>query len=352
MTKYINRKTVIAAAVLVAAAVVALLLRPGFSQALTQDEAKEIAKKYVPSTAVFVKTEEEDNKYEIMFHDDTAAGGYEVEVHKDTKAVKKVEFQLDNDIGSKTVVKTEKEVKQAIKEGFPGVTSVSVKLTKDNGYYKYEADFTADEFYGDADVNPETGVILESTVKYGTAVVIPKSESGSSSGYITSEQAEKAALDAAGGGFVNDCDFDKENGEYVYEVEVIKDGVEYDYIVDAGTGKAVLEGKHESYFDYEGDKKTGSSSSAGSSGSSKGSSSSSAIISETKARNIVLAKIPGASIKKIKLDRDDGKTVYEGEAVLGDYEYEFEINASTGVITEWEKERIDHDDHDDHDDDD
>lgn len=349
MTKYINRKTVIAAAVLVAAAVVALLLRPGFSQALTQDEAKEIAKKYVPSTAVFVKTEEEDNKYEIMFHDDTAAGGYEVEVHKDTKAVKKVEFQLDNDIGSKTVVKTEKEVKQAIKEGFPGVTSVSVKLTKDNGYYKYEADFTADEFYGDADVNPETGVILESTVKYGTAVVIPKSESSSSSEFITSEQAEKAALDAAGGGFVKDCDFDKENGEYVYEVEVILDGVEYDYIVNAKTGEAVLEGKHESHFNYDG----GSSSSAGSSkNTSSSGTSSDSIISETKAKNIVLAKIPGASINKIKLDRDDGKQVYEGEAVLGDYEYEFEINASTGVITEWEKERIDHDDHeDDYDDD-
>ena len=69
-----------------------------------------------------------------------------------------------------------------------------------------------------------------------------------------------------------------------------------------------------------------------------------------KAKSIVLAKIPSATITKLKLEKDDGIYVYEGEAILGDYEYEFEINASSGVIIDWDKERIDDDDDDDDDD--
>ena len=36
-----------------------------------------------------------------------------------------------------------------------------------------------------------------------------------------------------------------------------------------------------------------------------------------------------------------GRYVYEGEAILGDYEYEFEIDANSGVIIDWEKEWYD-----------
>lgn len=94
----------------------------------------------------------------------------------------------------------------------------------------------------------------------------------------------------------------------------------------------------------------GSSSSTGGSSSSNGSSnsnsngygdSSSDRISQEKAESIVLAKIPGATIIKLKLEKDDGRYVYEGEAILGDYEYEFEIDANSGVIIDWEKEWYD-----------
>ena len=57
-----------------------------------------------------------------------------------------------------------------------------------------------------------------------------------------------------------------------------------------------------------------------------------------KVRSIVLAKIPGATIKEIELDRENGIYVYEGEARKGNYEYDFEINASSGVIIGWEQD--------------
>lgn len=376
MNKFLTKRNGIIAAAAAVIVIGAVVLSTSFSQALTLDEAKEIASKYVPSSAKFVTSEEEENKYEVMFHDDAAGEGFEVEVHKDTKKVKKVETQMDNDMGAKTVKLTESEVKEIIKKEFSGVTSVSVTLKKDNGLYEYDADFKSNEFYGDAEVHPETGVILESTVKYGTAVTIPtgdQTSSESSGKFLSYEEVEKLVIKEAGGGFVKDIDLDKENGKYVYEVELIKDNREYDYIVDAESGTVTLENEHDSYFDYDDDDdeevvdpgtvnggnssgNSGSSGTSSSSGSTGGNSSSSGSadsgkISASKAKSIVLAKIPGATITKLKLEKDDGRYIYEGEAVLNGYEYEFEIDANSGVIIDWDKDRIDDDD-DEWDDDD
>ena len=385
MNKLLNKRTGIIAAVIAVVVIAAIVISTSFSSALTLDEAKEIAQKYVPSTAKFITSEEEDNKFEIMFHDDENAEGFEVEVYKDTKAVKKVESQLDNDLGSEKVELKEDDVKKIIEEKFEGVTSVSVTLNMDNGLYEYEADFKANDFYGNADVHPVSGVILDSTVKYGTAVTIPMNEnSNTSSGndLLTSSEVEDLIIKEAGGGFVKDMDLDRENGVYYYEVELVKDGIEYDYYVNAQTGEITLKYQHESYFNYDnntGNQNSGSnnagsgnnsgsgdassnsgnssnnsnsgssansgnSNNSGSNASSGNSSSSQGRISYEKAQNIVLAKIPGADIRELQLERDDGIYVYEGEAILGDYEYEFEINASSGVIIKWERDRLEWDD--------
>lgn len=357
MNKIINKRNGIIAGIAAVVIIAAIVLSTTFSQAMTLDEAKEIAKKYVPSTAVFVTSEEEENKFEVMFHDDTNAEGFEVEINKETKQVKKVESQLDNDLGSKTVKLKEKDVKDIVKKEFAGVTSVSVNLTKDNGLYEYEADFESNEFYGNADIHPETGAVLDSTVKYGTAVTIPvdnssnsgnnsnnsnnsnnNSNSGNSGNMLSYEEAENKALKEAGGGFVKDIDLDYERGSYYYEVEVVKNNVEYDYMINAQTSEVTLTGKHESYFDYDDDYYAGSGNGGKNNGSGNSHSSGSGRISMEKAQNIVLAKVPGATITEIKLERDNGIYVYEGEARKGSYEYSFEINASSGVIIEWEKD--------------
>ena len=214
MKKLINKRNGIIAGAAALIVIAAIVLSTTFSQALTLDEAKEIAKKYVPSTAVFVTSEEEENKFEVMFHDDTNGEGFEVEINKETKQVKKVESQMDNDLGSKNVSLTEEDVKAIVEREFQGVTSVSVKLTQDNGLYEYEADFESSEFYGNADIHPESGVILDSTVKYGTVVTIPVDGTGSGNtannggssgnssngGMLSYEQAQDKALEEAGGG--------------------------------------------------------------------------------------------------------------------------------------------------------
>ncbi|MBQ8807801.1 MAG: PepSY domain-containing protein, partial [Clostridia bacterium] len=45
-------------------------------------------------------------------------------------------------------------------------------------------------------------------------------------------------------------------------------------------------------------------------------------------------------IKEFKKDRDDGKTYYDGKIVYDKKEYEFEIDAQTGTITEWDIDSV------------
>ena len=62
-------------------------------------------------------------------------------------------------------------------------------------------------------------------------------------------------------------------------------------------------------------------------------------ISPEKAAEIALEKVPGATkddVYKLVLDVDDGRTVYEGEIYYEQQEYEFEIDATSGEILEFE----------------
>ena len=58
------------------------------------------------------------------------------------------------------------------------------------------------------------------------------------------------------------------------------------------------------------------------------------VISVDKAKQIALshAGVSGASFKKVKLDKDDGVRVYEIEFKVGNVEYEYDIDASSGAI--------------------
>ena len=72
------------------------------------------------------------------------------------------------------------------------------------------------------------------------------------------------------------------------------------------------------------------------------SSESSGYIGETRAKQIALNKAGVSSSKaesiKVKLDYDDGVRVYDVKFYEGDYEYEVEINARTGVVYDYDKD--------------
>lgn len=66
-------------------------------------------------------------------------------------------------------------------------------------------------------------------------------------------------------------------------------------------------------------------------------------VDEARAKKTALSRVSGATEKDIyewKLDYDDGRAEYEGKIIYGGMEYEFTINAATGVVTEWDAESV------------
>lgn len=160
------------------------------------------------------------------------------------------------------------------------------------------------------------------------------SQTGQTTGTaVTLDKAKQIALDhagltASGVQFIK-TKSDWDDGRTVYEIEfVVKSGnvwKEYDYEIDAATGKIV---------DYDYDAET-----SYTTGQTTGTA-----VSLDEAKQIALdhAGLTASSVQfvKAKTDRDDGRTVYEIEFIVKSgstvKEYDYEIDASTGKIMDYD----------------
>ena len=164
--------------------------------------------------------------------------------------------------------------------------------------------------------------ILGATVLSGSLMTF-----AANSSYIGIEKAKAIALKDAK---VIDVTFvkvklDTEDGVKVYDVEFYKGNVEYDYEIDAITGKI-----REKDLDIENytipQKKNKNKNSNNTSD-----------IGVEKAKEIALrdAGVSGVTFVKAKLDYDDdGVRVYDVEFYKDNVEYDYEIDAATGQIRE------------------
>ncbi|MGI5823440.1 MAG: PepSY domain-containing protein [Dethiobacteria bacterium] len=163
-----------------------------------------------------------------------------------------------------------------------------------------------------------------------------------STAYIGEDAAKQAVLTHAQvqetTAVFTEVKLDYEEGKMVYEIEFLSGNMEYDYEIDAVTG-VILKFEHETkkhnrqnQTDHE--KQNDCKIQAGSN----------TYISETQAKQAALdyAKITEktAEFKKLKRDYEDGKTVYEIEFWVDNIRYEFEIDAVTGEIVEFELKTI------------
>ncbi len=114
---------------------------------------------------------------------------------------------------------------------------------------------------------------------------------------------------------------DIDDGIPVYDIEFYAQNKEYDYEIQAADG-AILS------VDYDVEEEFQTNTSAA------------GIISEAEAKQIILNKLPEVTEQNIyiRLDTDDRIQEYEGEVVINNTKYEFEINAQTGEITNWEQD--------------
>ena len=226
-----------------------------------------------------------------------------------------------------------------------------VELERDDGVAYYEVDFTdaAGQRYEYA-VDALTGTVIAGTGTQAAA----QGGTTAASGQISEDEAKRIALEGAGiteitsdelneignrGESVEgytisvSVQFDYDDGVPVYDVEFTDipgtNGTvtEYDYEIDAATG-AIRSMDH----DAERVSYTAGTIYSGSAN----------CKTEDEIRAIALAKVPGATDSDITLylDEDDGRLQYEGRIIYQNMKYEFEIDAYSGAIRDWDAESV------------
>lgn len=109
-----------------------------------------------------------------------------------------------------------------------------------------------------------------------------------------------------------------DDGILKYEGTAIYNQIEYEFEVDGNTGKLFKWSSQESSLNNGNHQ-----------------------VSIDQIFDTVINKIPGIEKGNIFLqsEYDDGQAIYEGKAIYDNIEYEFEINANTGNILEWNIKR-------------
>ena len=175
------------------------------------------------------------------------------------------------------------------------------------------------------------------------APAIQSSGQASDSAYIGVEAAQAAAYAHAGVDasqvWVEEVDFDYEDGRMVYELEFFANGAEYEYDVDASTGAIV---KFSREGGWSGQTSQAGQSGGGASGSGQSAPQSAGDIGAQAALDAALthAGLSQSQIYEleVKQEWDDGRLEYEIEFKSGRWEYEYKLLAADGSILEFERD--------------
>ncbi len=197
------------------------------------------------------------------------------------------------------------------------------QITQQNTFYS--ADDLASMSINELNLISMSGNLkLENVSADGTA---------SAKAYIGEEAAKQAALTHAGveeSAITHyEIELDMELGVMVYDVEFDADGIEYDYDIGAENGAVV---KYDNKRDDDSPKADNNS----------GGFTASFVIGEEAAKQAAYthAGVNAEDVLYVKaeLDRERGVTIYEVEFRTAEYEYEYDINATTGEVVKYERE--------------
>ena len=146
-------------------------------------------------------------------------------------------------------------------------------------------------------------------------------------GLLTMEEAKAIAVKSVGGK-VTEIELDREKSGDIYEVEVKSKGVEYDLDIDAKTGKVLRTEKDDNdNDDFDNDDSDD-----------KVIVPDGKFITEKAAIKIAMKQAKG-TVTEIELDEEDGRVIYEIEIEDGKYDYDFDIDAISGEVLKFEKDR-------------
>ena len=207
------------------------------------------------------------------------------------------------------------------------VTRLTAELDTENGIMVYEVDFHTAEFEYEYDINATTGAVIRSEKEAHFDHKQPAPPTTSPEVTLISRQdAINAALTHAGLAQTNavECELDKENGAYYYEIEIYTDSAEYDYLINATNGSVI---RHEKELKAQKQPATGNTSSN--------------VVDKATVKDAVLAHAGVTQPREYEceLENDHNHLVYEIEFEANGLEYEYVVDARTGEILRFDKER-------------
>lgn len=243
----LRRKIAIATAILLALAiaVVGLYLNSDRVKAISQEEAKKIAATYVPDSASYLAGETDDDGYEFKWFDTETGSKYEVELRGDGP-VRRVESQRIGYRAAKAVSVTKETVREQFGVDFPEAVLDELVLDQADGGYEYYLRFTQGNFTGFAVYDADRGTLAKYKMKADSKILLTLDQHDvdyesviEAKGYMNVASIEALARQQVYGAVITGLDLDEDDEQAVYEITLLKDGVEYELLLDAKTGDMV-----------------------------------------------------------------------------------------------------------------
>lgn len=286
------------------------------SASIMQTQARLTAQQYVPDDSTYISTVEKQTKYKVRFYSAGHAEYYNVSISKLTGKLAYFESKAIDSRGGTTTALGQPGAQNIVLKDFPNATITSTKLDSDDGLFEYKVDFTTSSCHGKYEINSQSGKVLEREIDFYTFL---DSASGSETadGLLSYEKVQSIVAAQVPGGVLKELELKRKDGIYLYEAEVRMGGDDFDMLLNAKTGELLWS----EYPSFSTPQK--SSNAAGS-------------ITMERAVQIAMVKTPG-TLKRSKLDMDEGAHgVYEITIVNGAWEYEYEIDASTGAVLDYD----------------
>ena len=209
---------------------IAALLAFGATAMAQQPTLDEAAQAIVPPNAQFLRTERDDGlrSYHYRTPDGTR---WEVKTDPASMSVVRVEIESADTRGSAACTLIPEQAEQALLALWPEAMIHLTKADCDDGRHEYDIAFSTPAFMGKAELNAETGALLEADLNFIPQVRL------SAQGPLTADEARELALTLADDGRIVSFETDRDDGRTVYEGELDSNGVKYEFAIDAETGR-------------------------------------------------------------------------------------------------------------------
>lgn len=133
------------------------------------------------------------------------------------------------------------KVIKAHEDSDDGVNYYDFTIVTDSEKYEVEVDANSgkimkmekDDDYVGTNTNPSN------ETDHHTTGTTNNNNTSNNEATITAEEAQQKAMDRVGGGYLVKCELDYENGTLQYEIEIKNGNKEYDVDIDANTGEII-----------------------------------------------------------------------------------------------------------------